>query len=393
MMTTNQLENIKTLATDKKRLIEERKMMENQIEEVIRDRHLSVVRAGLTRERLTQEREELNKEREELRKKIDELSLEKEELSKKNDDLNNEKDELNKEKHELSKKTAELSSKTEELSKEKAELSKNTKDLNKEKLELNKEKDKLSEDKKEQSQEKDKLNKEKDELSKDKKELSQEKERLNKEKADLSKEKKYLSTEKEELKKDKAELNKEREKLRVLTDEAENRCKNRDALKKFFNHVMRFRTFPVSEMCPLYMRTKCPACREMEPLYKGHCYWIYPYDIGLLTWYQGDIWCFDDGGSLVVIDDLEEQEFINNHTKRYKGDRGYWIGLRNVRNKWLWVDERRNTLDFWIKGTPHTSGAALHMSERKATESWRAEDIQRDNKIICERPMIVWPYN
>ncbi|XP_023187127.1 C-type lectin domain family 4 member M-like [Xiphophorus maculatus] len=394
VMTAKQQESIKNLTTERRQLIEERKMKENQIEEVIRDRHLSAVRAGLNPQRLTQEREELNKEREELRKKIDELSLEKEELSKKIDDLNNEKDELNKEKDELSKKTAELSSKTEELNKEKAELSKNTKDLNKKKLELNKEKDKLSEDKKEQSQEKEKLNKEKDELSKDKKELSNEKEKLNKEKDELSKEKKYLSTEKEELKKDKAELNKEREKLRVLTDEAENRCKNRDALKNFYDALMKFDNFPVHDLCPVWLRPKCHHCTKHEKSYKGHCYYIYPYDIGYANWDRSRQLCKIEGGDLVVIDDLEEQEFINNHTKQYDSDNhGYWIGLRHFRRNWSWVDGRRNFLEFWIKGIPHSSGAALHMPRKKATESWKAEDKLEAYKFICERLEISWPFS
>ncbi|XP_014846889.1 PREDICTED: trichohyalin-like isoform X2 [Poecilia mexicana] len=178
VMTANQQESIKSLITERRHLIEEQKMMENEIEEVIQDRHLSLVKAGLIQERLTQVREELNKEGDELRKKKEELSREKEELS-------NEKDELNKEKEELSRKTEELRKEKDKLSKEKEELRRKTE-------ELSKEKDKLSE-------EKDKLSEEKDKLSEDKK----------------------------ELKKDKAELNKEREKLKVLTDEAEKRCKER----------------------------------------------------------------------------------------------------------------------------------------------------------------------
>ncbi|XP_008429274.1 C-type lectin domain family 4 member G-like [Poecilia reticulata] len=379
MKTANQQESIKTLITDRRQLIEEQKMMENEMEEVVRDRHLSLEKAGFIQKRLTQVREELNKERDELRNKIDELSREKDELSRKNDELSNEKDEPNDEKDELNKERDELSRKTEELSKERDELRNKINELSREKDELSRKNDELNNEKDELSRKTEELSKERDRLSEDKHELRQEKDKLNKEKKDLS-------TEKEELKK-------EREKLRVLTDQAEKRCRERDALKNFYDALMKFDNFPVRDLCPVSLRPKCQHCAKHEKSYKGHCYYIYPYDIGYANWDRSRQLCKTEGGDLVVIDDLEEQEFINNHTQKYDSDNhGYWIGLHHFRHNWSWVDGRRNFLEFWIEGIPRSSGAALHMPRQKATESWRAEDKMEASKFICERLEISWPF-
>ncbi|XP_014846887.1 PREDICTED: spindle pole body component 110-like [Poecilia mexicana] len=470
LTTASREENITRLATVKKQLIEEQKMMERKFEEMNRDRHLSEVKSRLTQERLTQDRGKLNNKTEELNKERDELSKQKRELSKEKDKLNKEKDELNKykdilskEKKELSKENYELNIYKDKLSKEKKELNKKNielsnkrKELNKEKDELNKRKGNQSKMKAELSRKTEKLNKEKEDLNKKKLELNKEKEELNKKKVDLSKETAGLHKEKQEfskkkadlnkaktdlnkkkeelnketanlskkteqlskekadlnkvkadqnkmkaelnkmkvdLSKEKAELNEEKQKLSVLRKESENRCKDRNAFKTFYDYVMKFKTFPVSEFCPPDMRPKCLVCRAKEPLYKGHCYFIQDDLKSSMTWDLSRKLCHVFGSDLVVIDDLQEQEFITLQIKYYETWKRFWIGLYHTPGGWVWVDGRKNTHDFWMKGIPHTSGAALHIPQRTATDSWRAEDKNAHNSFICKRPVTVWPYN
>ncbi|XP_008428921.2 killer cell lectin-like receptor subfamily F member 1 [Poecilia reticulata] len=132
--------------------------------------------------------------------------------------------------------------------------------------------------------------------------------------------------------------------------------------------ILKFENIPAKDLCP---NKECKPCQKDWILFQEKCYLFYdphPWK----SWTGSRTFCQDKHADLVVIDDLEEQEFVSNHTKYYYDkDHGYWMGLQQTNNNWIWVDGRRDTLGFWVKEHLRTSGPkVLLIPERKLTESW-----------------------
>uniref|UniRef100_A0A087X5H1 C-type lectin domain-containing protein n=1 Tax=Poecilia formosa TaxID=48698 RepID=A0A087X5H1_POEFO len=162
-------------------------------------------------------------------------------------------------------------------------------------------------------------------------------------------------------------------------------------LKRFKKFVLQHKNFPVLEFCPEHMKPQCFECRIGWLSFKTYCYLLYGGQ-ELKSWDEGRQYCRENGGDLVVIDNLEEQEFITLYANlSLLTPANFWIGLHHTPKGWFWVDGRRNTFDFWIKGIPHTSGAALHIAQTKFTENWKAEGKAVKNRFFCEHPIINFP--
>ncbi|PWA18255.1 hypothetical protein CCH79_00020449 [Gambusia affinis] len=147
-----------------------------------------------------------------------------------------------------------------------------------------------------------------------------------------------------------------------------------------------FRVSFVSALSSRLMDPECGPCQKDWILFQEKCYFFYnPHP--WLTWSKSREFCQDKHADLIVIDDLEEQEFVSSQAKYYYDIyHGYWMGLQQTNNNWIWVDGRRDTIGFWIKETFYTSGPkALLIPERKLTESWAKTENGFANKFICER--------
>uniref|UniRef100_A0A3B3VCG2 C-type lectin domain-containing protein n=1 Tax=Poecilia latipinna TaxID=48699 RepID=A0A3B3VCG2_9TELE len=100
-------------------------------------------------------------------------------------------------------------------------------------------------------------------------------------------------------------------------------------------------------MCYLYlsvlslflMGPGCKPCLQDWIIFKKKCYLFYDEPAPWKTWEQSRRFCQDRRADLVVIDDLEEQEFVNKHINHDKHN-GYWMGLQHLNSKWTWVDGR-----------------------------------------------------
>ncbi|TKS82493.1 C-type lectin domain family 12 member B [Collichthys lucidus] len=132
--------------------------------------------------------------------------------------------------------------------------------------------------------------------------------------------------------------------LQTKTDEL---CRINDKFNQTLNTIMKYDNFPVNEYCP---ENKCQPCRKNWILFQEKCYLIY---LGYPWWkWEGSRkQCQNFNADLVVIDSLEEEEFISNHSQYYYDKyHGYWIGLYKDPNessddqKWLWINGRNDTL-------------------------------------------------
>lgn len=101
--------------------------------------------------------------------------------------------------------------------------------------------------------------------------------------------------------------------------------------------------------------------------------------------------CIDNGADLVVINSLEEQEFISNATKIAS-----WIGLSDADNEgtWKWTDGTPLTLSFWLQRQPDNGGgnprygeedcATAHSLGIKVEENWNDVSCQYFISYVCE---------
>uniref|UniRef100_A0A3P9PTJ6 Oxidized low-density lipoprotein receptor 1-like n=2 Tax=Poecilia reticulata TaxID=8081 RepID=A0A3P9PTJ6_POERE len=211
---------------------------------------------------------------------------------------------------------------------------------------------------------------------------------LRREMEELSRETEQLSQKTDELNqlyKEKDELSHAREKLTQemerLTQERDELSQEREELKETLEFIQKFDTFSVKDNCP---NKRCKPCLQDWILFKKKCYQFHDKKAPWKTWEQSRRFCQDRRADLVVIDDLEEQEFVNKHIDHGQYN-GYWMGLQNLNSKWTWVDGRADTLGFWMKQTAAPPGSkALVIPRQNPSESWKKADNKFLNKFICE---------
>uniref|UniRef100_A0A3B3Y481 C-type lectin domain-containing protein n=1 Tax=Poecilia mexicana TaxID=48701 RepID=A0A3B3Y481_9TELE len=173
------------------------------------------------------------------------------------------------------------------------------------------------------------------------------------------------------------------EENKIMQNKNKELSRERDDLNKTLGFILKFDNFPVKDYCS---DEGCEPCRTDWILFQEKCYLFYDKPSPWKSWTQSRTFCQDKHADLVVIDDLEEQKFVSNHTKYYYDiHHGYWMGLQHVNNTWTWVDGHADTLGFWVKEHLRTSGPkVLLVPERKLTESWGKADDGFANKFICE---------
>ncbi|XP_044064187.1 C-type lectin domain family 4 member A isoform X2 [Siniperca chuatsi] len=177
----------------------------------------------------------------------------------------------------------------------------------------------------------------------------------------------------------------------ILKRQTEEMSRVTDNLNRTLGFIQKFDNFPVEEYCP---EKKCQPCKRNWILFQKKCYLFYNENPPWKTWEDSQKYCQKTIADLVVIDSLQEQEFINNHIKYYYDkDHGYWLGLhdKNSDNNWLWVDGHNDTVRYWIKkDIVTTDKCALVIPEKQPTASWNPAYCKMENKFICEAETLIW---
>ncbi|XP_048196828.1 C-type lectin domain family 4 member G [Perognathus longimembris pacificus] len=97
----------------------------------------------------------------------------------------------------------------------------------------------------------------------------------------------------------------------------------------------------------------CNQCPSSWLPFQGSCYY---FSEPKAAWEVAQSHCASQGAHLVTIRDLEEQDFLNKHTR----GQGYWLGLRAVRHRgkiqgYKWLDGVSLTFSYWNTGEPNDS--------------------------------------
>nr|XP_046254658.1 natural killer cells antigen CD94-like isoform X2 [Scatophagus argus] len=162
-----------------------------------------------------------------------------------------------------------------------------------------------------------------------------------------------------------------------------------DNLNWTLNFILEYDTFPVNEFCP---EKKCQPCRKDWIMFQEKCYLFYDKEPRWKQWEESRKFCQSRSADLVVVDTLQEQEFLSNHTEFYYDKlHGFWMGLTQTTNKsWVWIDGHDDTLSYWIMEDLGTVGPrGLMIPGRKPTASWDPAALDMENKFICETEVLI----
>ncbi|XP_017295588.1 natural killer cells antigen CD94 [Kryptolebias marmoratus] len=179
-------------------------------------------------------------------------------------------------------------------------------------------------------------------------------------------------------------LQAENEALKRRTEEL---VRERDQLNWTIGVILQYDNFPVKEHCP---QKSCKPCLDDWVLFQSNCYLFTNHDYysQWKNWEKSREFCQEQKADLVVIESLEEQEFINNHTTEYSDPKhGYWIGLRDksMMETWTWVDGSNVTVMFWSAEQPaYRSSCALSNPHADPSSTWVKQGCDMRNRWICE---------
>ncbi|XP_054467119.1 asialoglycoprotein receptor-like 1 isoform X2 [Anoplopoma fimbria] len=132
------------------------------------------------------------------------------------------------------------------------------------------------------------------------------------------------------------------------------------------------------------------TCRDGWVSFQTRCYLLSTTPV---TWSKAEEQCRKHGGHLVVLNNVEELDYISKIVEiRYN----YWIGLveREHEGHWSWVDGTvyNSTPTFWDNGQPDNwdyrgnveDCGQIHASERRKRKMWNDADCNLPYQYICE---------
>ncbi|CAO2630907.1 CD209 antigen-like protein A [Lemmus lemmus] len=139
---------------------------------------------------------------------------------------------------------------------------------------------------------------------------------------------------------------------------------------------------------PLPTDSLCRRCPWDWTFFKGNCYF---FSKSQRDWHNSITACQEVGAQLVTIKSHEEQNFLQQTSKK----RGYtWMGLIDINKEstWHWVDGSPLTLSFmkyWNKGEPNNLGDEDCAEFRD--EGWNDSKCYNKKFWICKKPKASCP--
>ncbi|XP_030053535.1 CD209 antigen-like protein E [Microcaecilia unicolor] len=133
----------------------------------------------------------------------------------------------------------------------------------------------------------------------------------------------------------------------------------------------------------------CEYCARNWQYHNGSCYFFHfvPTD-----WSSSKQRCEQMGAHLPVINDEEEERFLEDH-----GAAGFWIGLsKNEVGIWTWVDGTTlaNKTSFWNKNQPDNKGGTEEcvLIFKKAVDhrGWNDDSCNKEKPGVCEQGSIIY---
>ncbi|XP_054573109.1 C-type lectin domain family 4 member G-like [Eptesicus fuscus] len=130
--------------------------------------------------------------------------------------------------------------------------------------------------------------------------------------------------------------------------------------------------------------SSCEPCPTRWLPFRGSCYL---FSGQKASWEESQRYCAGTGAHLVIIGDLDEQDFLSRNT----GGHGYWLGLRAVRRArkvkgYQWVDGAPLSFSHWNLGEPNDARGQEDCVMMLHTGLWNDAPCgnEKDN-WICEK--------
>uniref|UniRef100_A0A673BEX3 C-type lectin domain-containing protein n=1 Tax=Sphaeramia orbicularis TaxID=375764 RepID=A0A673BEX3_9TELE len=174
----------------------------------------------------------------------------------------------------------------------------------------------------------------------------------------------------------------------ILENKTDELNRQKDSLYWTMGRILMFNSFPVNDFCP---ENGCQPCLTGWIPFQEKCYY-FERSTKWKTWTESRTYCKDNGADLVVIETLQEQEFISKNVHSYNGDfYGYWIGLKQDPDQnWIWVNGHKDTLEFWLdEGLGNSGPYALVIHEKPPNASWDTSDDGFRIRFICESELMI----
>ncbi|XP_040915996.1 C-type lectin domain family 7 member A-like [Toxotes jaculatrix] len=148
------------------------------------------------------------------------------------------------------------------------------------------------------------------------------------------------------------------------------------------------------------LEQNCGRCLPGWILLKSSCYYFSPNELlSRKNWLDSRVNCISQGGDLLVINNLVEQQLLNDNLPHVSSSssvwwqNGYWIGLTKavVEETWVWVNNMTDARTaYWRNGQPRPSGSqsgncAAYYYFSDAMKTWYNGDCHNHTlKWICE---------
>ncbi|XP_061472582.1 low affinity immunoglobulin epsilon Fc receptor-like isoform X2 [Rhineura floridana] len=140
-------------------------------------------------------------------------------------------------------------------------------------------------------------------------------------------------------------------------------------------------TFKLQEALHKMNDSACRVCPEGWLLSSGQCY---HFQVQNTHWSFAKKSCEDQGGHLVVINDLQEQSFLRSNTKQ----NNYWIGLSDMLSEgtFVWVDSSPVSFTSWNPREPNNAGQGEDCVIMTPSGRWQDRECGSDiDGYICEK--------
>ncbi|XP_026008243.1 C-type lectin domain family 4 member M-like isoform X2 [Astatotilapia calliptera] len=140
----------------------------------------------------------------------------------------------------------------------------------------------------------------------------------------------------------------------------------------------------------------CGRCPTGWLLLKTSCYYFSHHEINSRkNWTESRQYCINQGGDLLVINNLEEQLLITDNFQKVSSSgvwwqNGYWVGLTDVvtEGTWVWVNNVTEVDSmYWRSGQPDSSG-----EEKKncAAFLFFTDNVKTWYNVECSSKQLNW---
>ncbi|XP_078513358.1 C-type lectin domain family 17, member A-like isoform X1 [Lissotriton helveticus] len=123
----------------------------------------------------------------------------------------------------------------------------------------------------------------------------------------------------------------------------------------------------------------CVSCPSGWRWFRKACYYFSSTDH---TWESAKEFCLNYGAHLVIVNDQEEQAFLDKN----RNNKVHWIGFSDSGNegKWHWVDGSAPTFTFWNEGEPNNSGGE-DCATLRSNGKWNDRSCNSNCHLICKK--------